>query len=391
MDHLCAIYFRFPSADQATLFEPVEFIITPSDHDALPTDGLSLTVREIIVLACCCALNGKGIAFRSFGDTPFPPTDQYVHGLNHRPPPSKGRNPENPSCRVKPKRGGAAANKSQADTGASRDFRSWDLNSVVTLQIPDSRTTPASTINHAHAISTDSGFHGSFTPRLGYRVAHPPLTRDTPSMTFRIAQLITPTVAILSSCFPSTLGHSVIGKIPRSAMHLTAELDSYTALANLQGSEIPHCYGVCQVVTAPSSAVLLIELISPVQTVQSLRDAGEWETLEALRTPARQALGAIHDAGVVHQDAYARNFLVTGADRTQKGIVVVDFDVANSYPNEPDRKRLRVAGDWAFFNEAFSTDREEWEEEDEGEEEALDEEESSAGHRREREVFVPHV
>lgn len=82
----------------------------------------------------------------------------------------------------------------------------------------------------------------------------------------------------------------------------------------------------------------------------------------------------------MHQDAYARNFLVTTTDGKDKGIVVVDFDVAKSYPNEPARKRLTIAGDWVFFNGAFAVDEEEkWEQEEQEEEEeeyALDEEEA---------------
>lgn len=69
---------------------------------------------------------------------------------------------------------------------------------------------------------------------------------------------------------------------------------------------------------------------------------------------------------------------MTGTDRKQKGIVVADFDVARSYPNEPERKRLRIAGDWAFFNEAFCAD----EEEEGWDGEAVDEEDNSAGHLR---------
>lgn len=293
-------------------------------------------------------------------------------------------NSENTECRLQPRRGGGGANTSKAvpsTTDAAPDFRRWELNSVVTLQIPDLSRIPASTVNHARAIPTHSGFRESLTPQLEYRVANPPLTPQTPRMAFRVTQLITPTVAVLSSCSPSALGHSVIGKIPRSPKHLTSELNAYMALANLQGREIPHCYGVCQVGTAPSNSVLLIELISPVKTVQSLRDAGDWETLQALRTPARLALEAIHDAGVVHQDAYARNFLVTEVHRKPNGIVVVDFDVAKSYPNEPERRRLRVAGDWAFFNEAFGVDEEEeWgqEEEEEGEDNAGNGQENTA-------------
>lgn len=392
MDHLCAIYFRFPSADHSALFDPVEFVITPSAQDGPSSDGSSLTLREIIVLVCCRALDAKGIKFRDFGDAPMPVVHEYTHVLDHRPPTNTGPTSENPNRRVQPKRGGVGANPSQAgpsDTDVDPDFRRWELNSLVTLQISDSRRIPASTVSRARAISMDSGFLESLTPQHEYRVANPPLTRETPRMTFRVAQLITPTVAVLSSCFPSALGHSVIGKIPRSAKHLSTEIDAYVALANLQGREIPHCYGVCQVATAPSSAILLIELISPVKTVQSLRDAGEWETLQALRKPARQALEAIHDAGVVHQDAYARNFLVTDADRKHKGIVIVDFDVAKSYPNEPERKRLRIAGDWAFFNEAFAVDEEEqwWQEEVDAE----NGQENKAGDLCGEEVCVPHV
>lgn len=393
MDHLCDVYFTFPSANHTALFDAVEFIITPSAQDRPSSDNSSLTLREIIVLVCCRALDAKGIKFRDFGDAPMPVVDEYTHVLDHPPPTNKGPNSENPVRRVQPKRGGVGANTSQAgpsDTEAAPDFRRWELNSVVTLQIPDLCRIPASTVNRARAISMDSE---SLTPQPEYRVPNPPLTPETPHMTFCVAQLITPTVAVLSSCFPSALGHSVIGKIPRSPQHLTNELDAYVALANLQGAEIPHCYGVCQVATAPGSSVLLIELISPVKTVQSLRDAGEWETLQALRIPARQALQAIHDAGVVHQDAYARNFLVTGAEGNCNGIVVVDFDVARSYPNEPERRSLRIAGDWAFFNEAFGVDEEEqWGQEEEEEEDDADNgQENTAGELCGVEVCVPHV
>lgn len=49
--------------------------------------------------------------------------------------------------------------------------------------------------------------------------------------------------------------------------------------------------------------------------------------------------------------------------------------MAKSYPNKPERKRLRIAGDWAFFNEAFTVDEEKkWEQEEE--EYALYEEEA---------------
>lgn len=282
MDHLCAVYLRFTSANPGALFDPVEFITTPSDQDAATKDGPRLTLREIIVLVCCRALKAKGIKFRNMADCPTPITGEYRHVLNHRPPSKKGPNTDNVDRRVQPKRGGAV-NKSQADptdTDTTPDFRHWELDSVVTLQIPDTRKTPALTVSRVRAISTDSG--STTQPR--YRVAHPPLTPETPKMTFHVAHCLTPTVAVLSPCFPSALGHSVIGKIPRSEKHLTVELATYATLANLQGSEIPHCYGAYQLATAPCSTVLLIELISPLRNVQALRDEGDWETLHALRT-----------------------------------------------------------------------------------------------------------
>lgn len=62
------------------------------------------------------------------------------------------------------------------------------------------------------------------------------------------------------------------------------------------------------------------------------------------------------DCTMRRQDAYARNFVVTG-DRDGKGAAAVDFDFSNSYPTNPGRRLLREKGDWTFFSKYLRWNR----------------------------------
>lgn len=83
--------------------------------------------------------------------------------------------------------------------------------------------------------------------------------------------------------------------------------------------------------------------------MKSLGEAKEWEWVDTLRGLARSALDMIHQAGVVHLDAYARNSL----ESENEEVVVVDFELASRRADNLKRRMREQVADRSFLNEAF--------------------------------------
>lgn len=92
-----------------------------------------------------------------------------------------------------------------------------------------------------------------------------------------------------------------------------------------------------------------MEFIARGTSIKSLGDAEEWQRVDTLRELARSALDMIHQAGVVHQDAYARNFLVSESGE----VVIVDFDLSSRHADNLKRRMREQVADPSFLMEAF--------------------------------------
>lgn len=330
MDERSAIYLRFTSDTP----EPgaVMYVIA---HPDIPP---SLTLREIIVFLNYRSLTAQDIVLRDFSDaTATNIATDYQELTEQDPAPDQPGN-----RRVQPKR-----QQPEPKFNNSGQFHGFQLHATITLELPPAA--PSNT-SHNRTSSRDSGFHESSTP---HRVSHQPLTASSPRGDFFVKHLITPNVAILTSCSAPHLA-PVIAKLPHSPTRLDSEIAAYTALSPLQGGPIPHFYGSAHVITDPpcttTTTILLIELITPGTSIQALSDAGDWKRLDTLREPALAALEMVHAAGVVHQDAYARNVLVAEGAH---GVVLVDFDLAGMYKGNPRRLEREKVADRAFLKEAF--------------------------------------
>lgn len=331
MDEGCAIYFRFTSDSP----EPGSVTYLVSHPDATPR----LSLREIIVFLNYRSLTANDIVLRDFSHPATTSVATNYQELSEQDPAPEQLG----NRRVQPKR-----QQSEAKPSTSGQYHGFQLDANLTLElllpcVPSSAT-------HHRTGSRDSGFHESSTH---YRVSQPPLTTLAPRRDFLVERLITPTVAILSR---TTAPHlpSVIAKIPHSPTRCAAEIAAYTSLLSLQGGPIPHFYGPARISTQPhdtTTTVLLMELISPGTSIQALGETEQWDRIDALRDPAMAALDAVHAAGVVHQDAYARNFVVSQHDG--EGVVLVDFDLASTYLGNGRRLEREKVADRVFLKEAF--------------------------------------
>lgn len=334
MDERSAIYLRFTSDTP----EPgtVTYLVA---HPDIPP---RLTLREIIVFLNYRSLTAKDIVLREFSEeTATNIATDYQELTEQNPAPEQHGN-----RRVQPKR-----QQPESKSNNSGQFHGFQLHANITLElIPAS---PA-TVSHHRTGSRDSGFHETSTH---HRASHHPLTTSSPRGDLHVKHLITPNVAILTSCSAPHLP-PVIAKLPHSPTRLASEIAAYTALSPLQGGPIPHFYGSAHVITDPPSTttttILLMELITPGTSIEALSDAEEWKSVEALREPALAALEMVHAAGVVHQDAYGRNVLVAGDG---EGVVLVDFDLAGMYMGNTRRLEREKVADRAFLKEAFWTPR----------------------------------
>lgn len=68
----------------------------------------------------------------------------------------------------------------------------------------------------------------------------------------------------------------------------------------------------------------------PGVSVEALRNASEWERVASLRESAGHAMVMVHEMGVLHRDACARNFVACGHGGGDHEVVIVDFDAASS-------------------------------------------------------------
>lgn len=282
------------------------------------------------------ALNANDIQLPNFSDpsTTIIATD-YQELFDRNPSPQEGD-----IRRVQPKR-----SQTQAKPSTAGEFHGFQLHTSITLEFSPS---PSPTCNtHHRTASRDSSFQES---SIKYRRSHPPIAAST-SAVFIVKDVITPNVAVLTVCgVPHQ--HIVIANAPRSVKRRDAEVTAYEALSQLQGGPVPHFYGLYRLVIdgqVTHQEVLLMEFIPPGTSIKSLGDSEEWDRIDGLRESAKSALGMIHQAGVVHQDAYARNFLVSENDE----VVVVDFDLSSQHADNPKRRMREQAADRSFLNEAF--------------------------------------
>lgn len=323
IDEGSAIYFRFTSdsPDPGSIMYLV----------AHPYSNPTLSQGEIILFLNYRALTTSNIVQRNFSN---PATTDYEE-LSER-----NRTPQSGNRLVQPKR-----QQPETKPSASGQFHGFQLNANITLEL---LTALPLTAKHHRTGSRDSGFHESTTQPCPFQS---PLTTGAPRAEFLDKHLITRNVAILTSSYAFHLS-SVIAKLPHMPTRYAAEIAAYAALLPLQGGLIPHFYGAAHINSQPpnGTTILLIELITPGTSIEALGNMEQWERIDALRQPEIAALDIVHAAGVVHQDAYGRNFLVT---QDGEGVMLVDLDLASSHVGNPKRWKMEKVADRVFLKEAF--------------------------------------
>lgn len=105
---------------------------------------------------------------------------------------------------------------------------------------------------------------------------------------YRVSQVLTESVAVLSLELHSQPPSRIIAKIPYSLDHHDAELAAYDALFPVQGFLVPHFYGTAT--TPRGDLVILTEFIESGTTVAELHKSGEWDRIVNLRETALKAM-----------------------------------------------------------------------------------------------------
>ncbi|KAL0630672.1 hypothetical protein Q9L58_010477 [Maublancomyces gigas] len=338
MDEGTAIYFTFP-LDSTIDSDSVSYAVAtsgPFSDPAMAVNPLKLTLRELVAFMCFRSLVRVGIQPRDFtegsttavdaGDAPV-----FSDSQSQKRPP-----PPDTSRRVQPKR---VRHQPQTNVSNAVTFTGWRVNQLVTLK----------STSNLRAHSRDSGFH-EIEDRKRRDYHSPFTTAGETAIIYRVQEIFTFAVAVLSPHGSSSLSTNVVAKIPYSDDHLSTELRAYEVLSPLQGDCVPYCYGTG---TIDGRSVLLTEYIAPGTTIASLESSCDRSRAVALKTSAIAALQSIHSHGVIHKDACGRNLLVCGVGEDEK-VVVADFDIARVY--EGDYKtiiELRAWQDRAFVNDAF--------------------------------------
>lgn len=376
MDETTAIYFHFPAGGNED-FELHEYLVaTIDDPPTVPTD---LSLRELVAFMCWRSLLGKGVKFRDFTNCSTK-DNRASDRASQLPPPAPTKRPNDEHGPGQPKRTRRDPGPSGTTGRQQTMFSGWILNSSVTMDmLPQFPCGYECQLGRKRAPSLDSGFgEPSSSPShccRRPRTFHPSAAStegDKYTAVFRIERIITDTVAMLSTEVAGSKPCFLLAKLfcaHRNAPTLLAkELAVYTACQSLQGNEIPHLYGVWQIIDplAFSSIVLLTEFIAPGTTIAELRsaalelsDSSELELararLRGLEKTGTKAIEELHRHGVMHNDPVGRNLVVCAEEVggvLQERVVVVDFDVAQVF-DEQEMVETRAWQDWAFFRNSF--------------------------------------
>lgn len=344
MDETTAIYFCF-AADATLEFHRVSYVVATFGHSSLNTHNF--TLRELVAFMCWRSLDRVGTPFRDFKDGSSTTVDSgYTSVLDLD---AETRAPKRPPSEIQraPKRKKSESFTQEPDASAV----GWRVGELVTL--------------NASEPSRDSSYQGCLDTSSD-NLPQRPFCRPLTSAKFRVTQVLTPAVAVLSPEISHPSSASVIAKIPYSSRHRKIELDAYNVLLPLQGSLVPYCYGTAK---TTQGLVILTEFIAPGTTIAALRESGEWARIQGLQDMALVALKRIHELGVLHRDANGNNIVVCEGE----GVVLVDFDAARVYDvrtamDKAWEDRARVKAAFAVPIGAVKEEQEEEEQEDEEEE-----------------------
>lgn len=382
MDQSCAIYFQFGENKEDADCKTQYLLSTPPDSGF--QDPARLTLRELVAFLCWRGLRGHKVDMQTFDDKGkglSSVAERYADiGKPADPFPKSRKRPGDDGGhegrRVLPRRNTRGTGTREGEEAL---FKGWAKDSLVVLQrVPDEGNGPLK-LNPTlvRDESFDSGFdelNSSLSQKVSktFRPFRPPI--GATAVTFKVIRLITPLVAVLSTC-SETNPRLTVAKLfaphPLSPELLQNELRVYNHCQDLQGCEIPYCYGVWRLIEPQAlfHMALLMEYIDPGTTLDDLLEdirLAEYEEdyeeavkrLARARPGAEKALQALHDRCVSHNDAFGRNMIVSGTD-----VVIVDFDVAIVFAEEPERCKRRQWENWAILGSIFRILEEEDEEE----------------------------
>lgn len=376
MDESAAIYFQF-SDEPEDEYNNVEFLTA----DTTQTSPLSpFSLRGLVAFVCWRALKKSGVKFTNSAPDGKAVQSTPVQDPDSAPGPRK-RSRSGGSGGGPPDDNGNKKRTRQQTIGEGSGYSSitkfagwtvglsFDLSlDAVQCGFPRNTQSPSKTPGglqlrppSPHSFDSCCDDLGS-SPCCGSE--HSPREIRQPPRgcsAYRVEHVFTDHVAQVSS--PEAPGRWIakfFSPTPTASEYLANEVRVYNLCHPLQGREIPYAYGLAVIPNVPGR-VLIMECISPGIPIADIQEAAENGDaaakcrLHKLAGVAESPVCALHKYGVVHNDLYGRNLLVSEGQDGEEAVVVVDFDVAMVFEDGTGRKQCE---DWAVLRATFGLEEE---------------------------------